>query len=499
MNTNRNTSGIVIGIVLVVIGVFALFGNIFTSWNMDNLWPLVIAGVGVVFFVVMALGDQSRAGLAVPGSILVTVGLIMYWMNLTDTWESWAYCWALVMAASGAGVWISGIRSGRADLKKSGLDALRGGLTLFLVFAIIMEFIFTVTRVHQRVNILSWAILLAVLGLFLLIVRLLRLGKPEGKNPDLFWPVLMIGAGLIAAFYQLKWIPADNLWKLLNLWPLLLIVAGLGIIARSRAWMGLLLGALVVGGLLFVGFNGAQLNLPTQPSWITDFGDIDFGDGDREQVTGSGKQVTEDRPVSGVDRVELMIPAKLEIVQGSSEGLTITADDNLLPLLTTNVSNGKLNIRYKPQYEVRAGKMPQITLTVKDLQSLRVSSSGTVMVGSLETGDFELDLSSSGSITIEDLQADKVNADLTSSGDILLGGSANELVLDVSSSGTFDAGGLQVKSADVELTSSGNVTLWVMQDLRARLSSSGNVYYYGSPELDENRSSSGKVISKGDK
>jgi hypothetical protein len=499
MNSNINTSAVVIGIVLVVVGVFALFGNIFTSWDMDNLWPLVITGVGVAFLVIMAFGDQSRAGLAVPGSILVAIGLIMYWMNLTDTWESWAYCWALVMAASGVGVWIQGLRSDRADLKKGGLDTLRGGLTLFLIFAIIMEFIFTMTGVHKQVNILAWAILLAVLGLILFIIRLLRLGKPEGKNADLFWPLLMIGAGLIAIFYQLKMIPADNLWRLLNLWPLLLIVAGLGIIARSRAWVGVLLGLLVVGGILYVGFNGALLKLPAQPAWISDFSDIQFTDIDRERVNGSGKLATENRPLSGVDRVDLMIPAELEIVQGSSEGLTVTADDNILPLLTTNVNNGKLNIRYKPQYEVRTDQVPKVTLTIKNLESLEVSSSGAVTVRSLKTGDFELDLSSSGNITIEDLRADELNVDLTSSGDIFLGGSARELELDLSSSGTFDAGSLQVQSAELELTSSGDAIVWVEQDLRARLSSSGNVYYYGSPDVNKNLTSSGDVISKGDK
>ena len=499
MDTNKNQTGIIIGVILVVIGVVSLIGNIFKSWNMDNLWPLVIVGVGAAFLVFMALGDKSRSGLAVPGSILVGIGLLLYFMNLTDTWEAWSYCWALIMVFSGAGVWISGMRSDRPDLKKSGIDTMRGGFILFLVFAIIMEFIFSITGVHRQVNILAWAVLLAVLGLVLLVVRLLRLGKPEGAKADLFWPILMIGAGVTAALYQMGSIPSGNLWKLLNLWPLLLIVAGVGILSRNRAWVGAVLGLLVVVGILFIGFNGAQLNLPTQPAWISDFGDIQFSDENRELVTGSGKLMTEDRPVSGVSRVVLAIPAKLEIIQGTTEGLTITADDNLLPLLTTAVNDGKLTIRYKPQYEARTVQVPQITLTLKDLEDLRVSSTGTVTVGSLRTGDFELHLTSSGSITIEELQADELKVVISSSGDIIVKGSANDLEFDGSSSGSFEAGDLKVQSADVELSSSGDATLWVVRDLRARLSSSGNVYYYGTPDKSENLSSSGKVISKGEK
>jgi hypothetical protein len=467
---------------------------------MDNLWPLIVVGVGVAFFVAVALGDKSRAGLAVPGSILITVGLILFIMNYTDTWEAWSYCWALIICASGVGVWIIGYRSEQPELRKRGLDTIRTGLVLFIIFAVIMEFIFTVSGDHRQVNSLVWAILLSLLGLFLLVARLLRLGKAGSEQVDLFWPFLMIGAGVTAVLYQLNWLPADNLWRLLNLWPLLLIVAGVGILLRNRSpWVGALLGLLVLGGIFVVGFTGAQLGLPAQPAWISDFGSIEFGDRDRERIIGSGNLISEDRPVSGVTWVELAIPADLEIRQGSVEELTVTGDDNVLPLLVTSVSGGKLTIRYQPQVEVQTNRRPQITLTVKDLNDLRLSSSGAVKVVSLTTGDFDLALSSSGNVDIQGLLADEITVNLTSSGDIFIQGIANTLKLDVSSSGTFQAGELKVQEADVDLASSGEITLWVVNDLRVEISSSGNIQYYGNPSVQEHITSSGELIPRGDK
>jgi len=500
MDKNRNITNIIIGVVLLALGVFALFGTYFGSLNMDNLWPLLIIGVGVVFFIVVALGDQSRAGLAIPGSILVMVGLLLLIMNYTDTWESWSYCWALIVFASGAGVWINGYRSERPDLRKRGADTMRSGLILFVVFAVIMEFIFTATGEHRRAYPIVWSILLTLLGLYLLISRLLALGKPGKERVELFWPILMIGVGITAILYQLNYIPVENLIRLLNLWPLLLIVAGIGILLRSRStWVGAILGILVVGGMLLVGLNGAQLGLPTQSAWLIDVGSIQFGDGNQEQITGSGKQVTEERPIKGVSRVELAIPADLVIQQGPVEELTVTGDDNVLPLLVTSVSGGKLTIRYKPQVEVRTNQRPHILLTVIDLRDLEVSSYGEVKVGPLTTNDFDLSLSSSGNINIEGLQADQITSDLTSSGDITLQGKANQLNLDVSSSGSFQAGDLEVQEADVGLTSSGAITLWVVNNLRADISSSGNIRYYGHPTVHQNLTSSGKLIPMGDK
>jgi len=500
MDNNRNISSLIIGVVLVVLGILSLLGKFFAAWNMDNLWPLIVVGVGLIFFVAMALGDKSKAGLAVPGSILVTVGMILLIMNYTDTWEAWSYCWALIVCASGAGVWINGYRSEQPELRKRGLATIRTGLILFIIFAVIMEFVFTITGEHHLVNPTVWASLLALLGFFLLVTRILQLGRPGSEQVDLFWPLLMIGIGVTAIFYHLNWMPRDNLGRMLNLWPLLLIVAGVGVLLRNRSpWMGAILGLLVVSGMLLVGFGGAQLGLSTQPAWVSDFEFIQFGDFGGQRIIGSGNQISEERSASGVSRVELAVPVDLEIKQGSIEGLTLTGDDNVLPVLLTNVSGGRLTIRYKPGVEVRTNQRPQITLTVQDLRGLQLSSSGYVKVDSLKTGDFDLTLSSSGDIDIQGLQADKVNSHLSSSGNISLQGTADQLELDVSSSGSFQAGELKVQEADVNLTSSGEVTLWVVNDLRANISSSGNILYYGKPTVRESLSSSGELISKGDK
>jgi len=90
MDKNRNLTVVIVGIILVLIGIFSLFGRYFVFFNMDSLWPLIVVVVGAAFFVGMLLGDKSRGGLAVPGSILVTIGLILYVMNLTNTWEAWS-------------------------------------------------------------------------------------------------------------------------------------------------------------------------------------------------------------------------------------------------------------------------------------------------------------------------------------------------------------------------------------------------------------------------
>ena len=124
MDKNRNIAGVIIGVVLILIGVLSLVEGIFTNLDIGNMWPLFLIVVGAVFFIFMVPGGKTRGGLAVPGSILITIGLILDLMNVIGNWEAWSYCWALIVCAVGVGVWINGYWSDQPELRKRGLDTL---------------------------------------------------------------------------------------------------------------------------------------------------------------------------------------------------------------------------------------------------------------------------------------------------------------------------------------------------------------------------------------
>jgi LiaF transmembrane domain len=87
-------------------------------------------------------------------------------------------------------------------------------------------------------------------------------------TPGLFWPIILIGIGIIWLLTNLGFL-AVNPWLMLwRLWPVLLIVMGLDILLRrSGAWGALIsavMGLLVVAGAVVFLF-AAQNN----PAWLT--------------------------------------------------------------------------------------------------------------------------------------------------------------------------------------------------------------------------------------
>jgi len=94
-----------------------------------------------------------------------------------------------------------------------------------------------------------------------------------------FWPVILLAAGVIWLLSNMKLISTDNLWILFQLWPALLVVAGLDLLfARRLPLVGALLGLLVVAGVIYILFEGDTLGLKNESKPRTESFTVELGD-----------------------------------------------------------------------------------------------------------------------------------------------------------------------------------------------------------------------------
>jgi len=183
-NTPRNTGSLVGGALLILFGGLALLAQLFRGFDFwDAFWPFIVIGVGLMFFVGMVAGGKSTGGLAVPGSIITVIGLMLFVQNLTDHWESWAYGWAVIVMAVGLGIFIMGLWTGEPESKRSGLRVLRTGTILFIIFGAFFEMIFSSSNFAQ----LFFPIALILFGGYLVFARsgwLARRQPPQDTSGD---------------------------------------------------------------------------------------------------------------------------------------------------------------------------------------------------------------------------------------------------------------------------------------------------------------------------
>jgi hypothetical protein len=172
---------VVAGSILIGLGLLFLLAQVFNMEALRFLWPLVVIGIGGVFFAGMLAGGKSTSGLAIPGTILTGIGLLLLLQNLLGRWTSWAYGWTVILMLVGLGIWIMGRWNDNAHQRHSGLQVMKTGFVFFIIFGALFELvIFNADRAQMG----RWVfpVLLIGFGLYLLLARVLRSARSDG-NP----------------------------------------------------------------------------------------------------------------------------------------------------------------------------------------------------------------------------------------------------------------------------------------------------------------------------
>jgi hypothetical protein len=196
----------------------------------------------------------------------------------------------------------------------------------------------------------------------------------------------------------------------------------------------------------------------------------------RGSVNGSGKVVSETRPVSGFTAVELDGAGKLQLSQGDEEGLTIVADDNLLPLIESDVQGATLRLGFKEGTSISRFSELTYQLTVKDLEAVTVDGMAVVEG--------------------EDLELERLRAEINGAGTWKLGGSTDELDVEINGMGSFDSPELASRVARVVISGSGNVVVQVSETLDAEIDGAGSIRYIGSPQVTQHIAGAGSVAPR---
>jgi len=71
------------------------------------------------------------------------------------------------------------------------------------------------------------------------------------RSPSLFWPLILIGAGIIFLLVNFDYLQAENVWAILwRFWPVALILVGIDILFGSRSTIGAVISALLGIGVI---------------------------------------------------------------------------------------------------------------------------------------------------------------------------------------------------------------------------------------------------------
>lgn len=216
-------------------------------------------------------------------------------------------------------------------------------------------------------------------------------------------------------------------------------------------------------------------------------------------VSGSGNLVTEDREVSGFEKIELDGSGEIIITQGDDESLRIETDDNIMEHVKAEVKGDTLELGFKSGFGSISPTRLTFYVGVSDLTGLSVSGSGDVEADRIDTGSLETSVSGSGAVRITELISGSIEVSISGSGRVEFAGGADDQDISISGSGEFDGGGLCGRSVKVKVSGSGDATICAEESLDADISGSGSIGYYGTPSVNMSGSGSGEIESLGER
>jgi len=103
----KNSSKYIIGAVLVIIGILAIFGNIgflTFSWIFKLTWPTIIIMISVFFFLGYFTKRPQGAGFLVPGGTLLTIGATLMLGQMFPFLDK--FIWPAYIAAPAVGLFL---------------------------------------------------------------------------------------------------------------------------------------------------------------------------------------------------------------------------------------------------------------------------------------------------------------------------------------------------------------------------------------------------------
>ncbi len=189
-------------------------------------------------------------------------------------------------------------------------------------------------------------------------------------------------------------------------------------------------------------------------------------------VAGSGRRSRQRRPLPCFSEITVRAGVDLVVRRGTQCEVIVEADDNLIPLIGTEVSGGRLILSAARSFQSQ-GRV-RVEATTDRLERLEVEGASDVRLTGIDSPSLAILLSGSGDVT----------------GD----GRAGRLAVEVSGSGDIRLGRLRAEDVKIRITGAADAEVHAARSLKVDLEGSGDVLYFGNPaHVEKNIRGAGDV------
>ena len=193
-------------------------------------------------------------------------------------------------------------------------------------------------------------------------------------------------------------------------------------------------------------------------------------------LAGSGVRKTEKRDLKSFSAIDTTGAYTIDVTCQKPAGVEIEADDNILPLIETEVRDGILFVSNTQPYH--SSKTVSLRITLPELNSIANHGAGEIKIVDLNSSDLKID--STGAASVD------------------AAGTAKSIQISSTGAGEIDTSKLHADKAKVDVSGAASVDVYASEQLDVNVSGAGHVSYRGNPKtINKHVSGIGSVDPSG--
>ena len=192
-------------------------------------------------------------------------------------------------------------------------------------------------------------------------------------------------------------------------------------------------------------------------------------------IAGSGVRKTEKRDLKSFNAIDTTGGYEVEVTCQKPASFEIETDDNILPLIKTEVRDGILFVSSDQQYH--SAKLVTLRITLSDLNSVSTHGAGQIKIADAKSSDLRIESTGAASV--------------------VAAGTAGSVSISSTGAGEIDTTKLRAEKAKVDVTGAANVDVFASDQLDVTVAGASSVTYTGSPKVvNKHVSGIGSVSAK---
>ena len=196
----------------------------------------------------------------------------------------------------------------------------------------------------------------------------------------------------------------------------------------------------------------------------------------RSEVRGSGKRELQTREIAPFTSISTEGAFTIQIVCQKDLRLEVEGDDNVLPLVSSEVSGNVLRLSNKSGYSVN--EPVTFKISVPNIEGISVNGAGKIEIVGLKNERLEIDANGAPAINVS--------------------GSTQAIDIEVNGAAKIDTHNLRAARAIVDSRGVSKVDLGISDQLDVTVSGPSQVTYRGDPVVNKTINGPGKVEKRGD-